>query len=106
MGGVIFSGKSCHIDFTDSDKTNPRFINMNMICDAVFGRECARRTDHLYIAQPADLARVGIKPFWLPLPNHPLHVRLVHESQIKNPSLRDLSRKEKEAIVSVWKKIV
>lgn len=40
LNGVVYPGKSCHIDFTDSDRVNPKFLDMNIICDAVFGREC------------------------------------------------------------------
>ena len=103
LGEVVYPGKSAHVDFTQSERGITR-EELGIVCGAVFGREC-RRQDNLYIAQLEALNQLGVVVFYAPLPNHPLHVRLTHYLQIENPSLRDISKAQKEEMVKLWTRV-
>ncbi len=97
LGNFPYPGISAHIAFSE---------NIYVVCGAIFDRE-RRRQDHLYIIPRADmLTAIGYHAFYLPTPNTPLHIRLVHEAHINNPELHlppFKSRKELAALFSQYK---
>jgi len=101
VDNVTFPGKSVHVDFTQSNEGHVTKEEKAVVCDAVFGRDC-RREDHLYYAYLAQIIALGFVPYCTPLPNHPLHIRLVHQLQIDDPDLRDISKAIKEQMVKLW----
>lgn len=107
FAGVPYPGKSAHIDFTNSldPKTDPNQIDLNMVCDAVLNRKQARRTDHLYAATIQQIEDAGFRVFYAPQDNHPLHLRMVHVSQMGENPPRDIKHTEKEALTKAFKKI-
>lgn len=91
IGNFVSPGKSAHITFTDS---------CEVACGALFDRK-ARRTDHLYTVKSLDLETLGFFSYYLPLPNMPLHLRVVHTAQIQNPTVRDIPYKSRVALASL-----
>lgn len=74
----VLPGKSAHIAFTD---------NIHEASGALFDKD-SKRQDHLYILPSGkELAEIGYYVCYLPTPNQPLHVRLVHQSQIDDSDL-------------------
>lgn len=104
LENVVYPGKSAHIDFTQSEYGTVTKEELDIICDAIFGRNC-KRQDNLYFTYLEALNQIGFTAFYTPLPNHPLHVRLVHQLQIENPDLRDVGKGIKEEMVKVWTKV-
>lgn len=93
IGNFEYPGKSAHITFTD---------NLVIACGAVFDRK-AKRTDHLYTTQAKDLEDLGFFAVYLPLPNIPLHIRVIHAAQRKNPKTRDIPYKSRVGLVALLK---
>lgn len=91
VGNFSIPGKSAHVTFTDS---------CELACEALFDRK-ARRTDHLYTVQASELEGLGFYPFYLPLPNLPLHLRVIHEAQQRNPEERDVPFRSREALATL-----
>ncbi len=77
ISGLKLPGKSCHIQFSEE---------LPIICGALFDRN-VRRQDHAYFALPEQLREINYYPFYLPLPNQPLHIRLVNQAHIEDPNL-------------------
>lgn len=91
IGEFRFPGKSAHVFFTD---------NCDIACGAIFDRP-ARRTDHLYTVKSDSLVELGFHTFYLPLPNLPLHLRVVHLAQLNDPLKRDIPYSARIAIASL-----
>lgn len=78
INGISLPGISAHIGFTD---------NIHLACGAIFDRD-KRRQDHLYLIPSASqLEEIGYLPIYLPTPNQPLHLRIVHQHHLQNPNL-------------------
>ena len=76
--GFDSPGISAHIAFTD---------NFHIACGAIFDRDC-RRQDHLYIIPRSDMfSEINYSVIYLPTPNTPLHVRIVHKTHLENPEI-------------------
>lgn len=74
----IFPGTSMHIAFTD---------NCYSACGAIFDR-LRRPGEHLFfLPDTKKLIEIGYTPYYLPTPNQPLHLRVVHKSHLVNPTL-------------------
>lgn len=86
---TVLPGKSAHIAFSR---------DMSVICGALFDRPC-RRTDHAYIIKAQELIDLGFIPIYVPLPNTPLHLRVVHQTHIGDPNARDIPFKAKKQLV-------
>ena len=80
IGSFTIPGKSAHITFTN---------DCEVACGALFDRK-ARRTDHLYTVTAEQLETLGFSTYYLPLPNMPLHLRIVHSAQLQDPTVRDI----------------
>lgn len=80
VGEFVTPGKSAHVTFTD---------NCDIACGALFDRK-SRRTDHLYTITAEQLETLGFSTYYLPLPNMPLHLRIVHAAQLEDPTVRDV----------------
>lgn len=89
MTSLPFPGKSAHIAFTQ---------DIIMAYNAVFDR-APRRTEAMYLASSGKLQRLGFFAFYAPLPNAPLHVRVVHAAHIINPSRLDTPFRARELLV-------
>ncbi len=78
LGELIYPGKSATLGFT---------TDRDVACGAIFDRSARRdkHTDYLYQLSVEELLGLGYHAFYAPLPNNPLHVRVVHETQINNP---------------------
>lgn len=87
----IFPGKSAQISFTH---------DIDLACRAIFDRP-ARRTDHLYIVGGTELGTLEFYPYYVPLPNMPLHVRIVHRAQLDDPTNRDIPFKSRLGLTSL-----
>lgn len=94
IGDFVFPGKSAHITFTK---------DCNVVCGALFDRK-ARRTDHLYTVDAGELQELGFSPYYLPLPNMPLHLRVVHAAQLQNPQVRDIPFRARVALSELLNK--
>lgn len=90
LGEVDRPGKSAHISFSRE---------MDVICGALFDRPC-RRTDHAYIISAQELRDKGFHPIYAPTPACPLHIRVIHDTHIKDPTVRDIPFRAKTELVS------
>lgn len=78
IGGFIYPGVSMHIAFTD---------NCYAACGALFDR-LRRPCEHLFfLPNTKGLIEIGYTPYYLPTPNQPLHLRVVHQKHLEDPSL-------------------
>ena len=78
IGGFIFPGISMHIAFTD---------NCYAACGAIFDR-LKRQGEHLFfLPDTKKLLETGYTPYYVPTPNLPLHLRIVHKGHLKDPDL-------------------
>lgn len=78
IGDFITPGISMHIAFTD---------NCSVACGAIFDR-LNRSNEHLYyLPDTSGLLEIGYVPYYLPTPNQPLHIRVVHQKHLEDPSL-------------------
>lgn len=93
IGNFNIPGKSAHITFTD---------NCDVACGALFDRK-ARRTDHLYTITAMQLEELDFSTFYLPLPNMPLHLRVVHAAQTQDPTARDIPYRARVALTELLK---
>jgi len=75
IDGVNFPGKSATLAFS---------YNLSETCGGIFDRDC-RRQDHLYITTANTISECNYSLYWLPTPNQPLHVRMVHKIHEENP---------------------
>ncbi len=76
IGSVESPGKSAHIKFTDSAPEYSRIV---------LGQP--PRTGQVLVDICAfELREVGFRALYAPVPTHPLHVRLVHNSHLRNPT--------------------
>lgn len=60
--------------------------NKGEVCGALFDRDC-RRQDHLYLTTIDRIIECNYSVIYLPTPNQPLHVRIVHNDHLKDPSI-------------------
>lgn len=91
VGEFITPGKSAHVTFTE---------NCDIACGALFDRK-ARRTDHLYTVTAKQLEELDYFTYYLPLPNMPLHLRVVHAAQVQNPTARDIPHRARIALADL-----
>lgn len=72
IGEFPYPGKSATIKFTE---------DRDVACEAIHTRSARRdkHTDFLYDATSRELEEIGFHAYYTPLPNNPLHVRIVHD---------------------------
>ena len=93
LDGFLYPGVSAHIAFSG---------NIHIACGAIFDRD-RRRQDHLYIVPQASMLHdIGYHAFYLPTPNAPLHIRLVHENYISNPELHLPPFKDRKELATLF----
>ncbi len=86
-------GISAHITFS---------TNIHVVCGAIFDRD-RRRQDHLYIIPRASmLLSVNYVAIYLPTPNAPLHIRIVHNDHLINPRLHLPPFKDRRGLAELF----
>ncbi len=68
IGDFTLPGKSAQITFTD---------RVSVAVGALFGRRLSR-TDNMFIVPVPELLALNFTPFYVPVPELPLHVRVVY----------------------------
>lgn len=68
VGDFTLPGKSAQIAFTDRVK---------VAIGAIFNRHLSR-TDNMFTVSVPELIEIGYFPYYVPLPDQPLHVRVVY----------------------------
>lgn len=92
IGSFVYPGVSAHIKFTN---------NLHEACGAIFDRD-ARRQDCMHIARVDLIERAGYETYYLPMPNQPLHVRLVHWEHLQNPELDQVPIRFRREIAEIF----
>lgn len=93
IGGFSIPGISAHISFTS---------NKHEACGGILDRDC-KRQDRLYILEEAgDLAQCNYYAYYLPTPNQPLHIRLVHQIHFEDPNIRQVPFKYRKGVAELF----
>ena len=91
LDGVPYPGKSSHIAFTYERDTT---------YEAILDRK-PKRGESVSYATVGQLAEIGFVAFYAPLPNTPLHIRLVHQAHLQDPQRLDVPFRSRKKLADL-----